>query len=186
MIDDGWWIGEIVAKSNASEDFPESPFLCYEIKWDNGEMERMSPWDMEPLDDSRVPENSGEALPVLEEELQSILYQPTSDDWPNNGREAVTNYILTGLAKVMELAIAEPFLVPVDLNTYPTYAVIVEYPVDLSTIKARFENRFYRRVTAAQFDIRHLATNAEKFNERHSIIVKHARILTELCLRIIK
>jgi hypothetical protein len=86
----------------------------------------------------------------------------------------------------MELAIAEPFLVPVDLNVYPTYAVIVEYPIDLSTIKARFENRFYRRVTAAQFDMRHLATNAEKFNERHSVIVKHARILTELCLRIIK
>ncbi|EEZ97170.1 Bromodomain and WD repeat-containing protein 3-like Protein [Tribolium castaneum] len=186
MIDDGWWIGEIVAKNNASGDFPESPFLCYEIKWDNDELERMSPWDMEALDDNRVPENSGEALPVLEEELQSILYQPTADDWPNSDREAVTCYILTGLAKVMELAIAEPFLVPVDLNTYPTYAVIVEYPVDLSTIKARFENRFYRRLTAAQFDVRHLAANAEKFNERHSIIVKHARILTELCLRIIK
>lgn len=52
MIDDGWWIGEIVAKSTASEDFPNSPFLCYEIKWDNGELERMSPWDMEPLDDN--------------------------------------------------------------------------------------------------------------------------------------
>jgi bromodomain and WD repeat domain-containing protein 1/3 len=203
MIDDGWWIGEIVTKSTASEDFPDSPFLCYEIKWDNGELERMSPWDMEPLDDNRrttyvcvgtlilfrpsgVPENSGEALPVLEEEIQSILYQPTIDDWPNNDRDAVTSHILAGLSKVMELAIAEPFLVPVDLNVYPTYAVIVEYPIDLSTIKARFENRFYRRVTAAQFDMRHLATNAEKFNERHSVIVKHARILTELCLRIIK
>jgi bromodomain and WD repeat domain-containing protein 1/3 len=135
---------------------------------------------------SGVPENSGEALPVLEEEIQSILYQPTIDDWPNNDRDAVTSHILAGLSKVMELAIAEPFLVPVDLNVYPTYAVIVEYPIDLSTIKARFENRFYRRVTAAQFDMRHLATNAEKFNERHSVIVKHARILTELCLRIIK
>jgi bromodomain and WD repeat domain-containing protein 1/3 len=56
MIDDGWWIGEIVTKSTASEDFPDSPFLCYEIKWDNGELERMSPWDMEPLDDNRKSE----------------------------------------------------------------------------------------------------------------------------------
>lgn len=44
----------------------------------------------------------------------------------------------------MELAIAEPFLVPVDINVYPTYALVVEYPIDLSTIKARFENNFYR------------------------------------------
>lgn len=37
--------------------------------------------------------------------------------------------------KVMELAIAEPFVAPVDLNVYPTYAYTVEYPIDLSTIK---------------------------------------------------
>lgn len=52
MIDDAWWTGEIVNKSTASDDFPDSPFLCYEIKWDNGEQERMSPWDMEPIDES--------------------------------------------------------------------------------------------------------------------------------------
>lgn len=38
----------------------------------------------------------------------------------------------------MELAIAEPFVAPVDLNVYPTYAYIVEYPIDLSTIKVYF------------------------------------------------
>lgn len=133
-----------------------------------------------------IPENPGQPLPVHKEELQTILYQPMDDDWPNGDREVVTSYILTGLSKVMELAIAEPFLVPVDLNIYPTYAMIVEYPIDLSTIKSRFDNRFYRRMTASQFDIRHLATNAEKFNERHSFIVKRARILTELCLRVVK
>lgn len=37
--------------------------------------------------------------------------------------------------QVMELAIAEPFVAPVDLNVYPTYAYVVEYPIDLSTIK---------------------------------------------------
>jgi len=86
----------------------------------------------------------------------------------------------------MGLAIAEPFVAPVDLNVYPTYAYIVEYPVDLSTIKARFENHFYRRVTTAQFDVRYLATNAEKFNLPHTPIVKQARVITELCLRIIR
>lgn len=86
----------------------------------------------------------------------------------------------------MGLAIADAFLVPVDLNIYPEYAYVVEYPIDLTTIKARFENHFYRRITSAQFDVRYLATNAEKFNQSHSNIVKHARIITDLCLRIIR
>ncbi|CAH0552741.1 unnamed protein product [Brassicogethes aeneus] len=186
MIDDGWWIGEIIDKSPASDLFPNSSFLCYGIKWQNGEQERMSPWDFEPIDDNRMPTNENEALPVMQEELDAILYKHVPEDWSNNDQDEVCKYILDGLTKVMQLAIAEPFLVPVDLSIYPTYAMIIEYPIDLSTIKARFENNFYRRLTAAQFDIRYLATNAEKFNERHSVIVKRARILTELCLRIVK
>ncbi|KRT78658.1 WD40 domain-containing protein, partial [Oryctes borbonicus] len=186
MIDDSWWIGEVVSKSPVSEEFPDSLFMCYEIRWDNGEYERMSPWDMEPLKEDRMPANPCEPVPVLPEEIQSMLYQPQMEEWPHGDREGSTRRILRGLDNVMGLAIAEPFLVPVDLNEYPSYAMVVEYPIDLSTIKARFENNFYRRITSSQFDVRYLATNAEKFNKPHSIIVKRARIITELCLRIIK
>lgn len=52
MIDDNWWIGEISNKSPASDLYPESAFMCYEISWTNGEQERMSPWDMESIDES--------------------------------------------------------------------------------------------------------------------------------------
>uniref|UniRef100_A0AAR5Q514 Bromo domain-containing protein n=1 Tax=Dendroctonus ponderosae TaxID=77166 RepID=A0AAR5Q514_DENPD len=186
MIDDNWWIGEVSCKLPANDPYPVSAFMCYEISWTNGEQERMSPWDMEPIDDSRLPEDDKAAIPVLEHELRSILYKPVSEDWPNCERDTVCKAIARGITQVMELAIAEPFLVPVDINVYPTYAMIVEYPIDLSTIKARFENNFYRRVSAAEFDIRYLATNAAKFNEQQSSIVKHAKILTELCLRIVK
>jgi len=86
----------------------------------------------------------------------------------------------------MSLAIAEPFVAPVDLNFYPTYAYIVEYPIDLSTIKARLENRFYRRVTAVQYDVRYIYTNACKFNQEGSDIVRHASIITDLCMEIIR
>ncbi|KAG5885604.1 hypothetical protein JTB14_024785 [Gonioctena quinquepunctata] len=186
MIDDEWWIGHIMNKSPASENFPDSAFLCYEIKWTNGEHERMSPWDMEPIDLERLPEDENQAVPVLDQELASILYKTVECDWPYNDLTAITTHIVTGITNVMELAHAEPFLVPVDINVYPEYAIIIEYPIDLSTIKARFENHFYRRLTAAQFDIRYLAINAEKFNVKHSAIVKHSRIVTELCLRIVK
>ncbi|XP_060526262.1 bromodomain and WD repeat-containing protein 3 [Cylas formicarius] len=186
MIDDNWWMGSILNKSPASEFFPESFFMCYQIEWTNGERERMSPWDMEPIDEQRLPEDEKAAIPVLDNELTAILYKSTPEDWPNCERNTACKAITKGITQVMELAIAEPFLVPVDINVYPSYALIVEYPIDLSTIKARFENNFYRRLAAAQFDIPYIATNAEKFNEKHSIIVKHAKILTELCLRIVQ
>ncbi|KAF5287129.1 hypothetical protein FQA39_LY16052 [Lamprigera yunnana] len=185
MIDDCWWMGEIVSKSAFSSDFP-SHFMSYEIRWDSGEFERMSPWDLEPIREDRIPAAVGAAVKVLQEEIQNILYRPQAEEWPHGDRESACRRICEGLEQVMVLAIAEPFLVPVDLSQYPTYAYIVEYPIDLSTIKTRLENNFYRRITAAQFDVRYLATNAEKFNEPHSVIVKHARIISELCLRIIK
>ncbi|EGI63952.1 PH-interacting protein [Acromyrmex echinatior] len=186
MIDDGWWMGQIVGMEPLDEEFSESLFMCFRVRWDNGEYERMSPWDLEPVDEDRVPVEIGGAVPVLPEERQAILYQPHAEEWPMGDREATCRRIIRGLDQVMSLAIAEPFVVPVDLSLYPTYAYIVEYPIDLSTIKARFENHFYRRVTSAQFDVRYLATNAEQFNEPHSHIVKKARIVTDLCLRIIK
>lgn len=123
---------------------------------------------------------------MLPEERQAILYQPHAEEWPMGDRDATCRRIIRGLDQVMSLSIAEPFMVPVDLSLYPSYAYIVEYPIDLSTIKARFENHFYRRITSAQFDVRYLAANAEQFNEPHSHIVKKARIVTDLCLRIIK
>lgn len=133
-----------------------------------------------------LPSTVGGAVPVLPEELQTILYQPQPEEWPMGDREAACRRISRGLDQVMGLAIAEPFTAPVDLNLYPIYSYIVEYPMDLSTIKARLENHFYRRITSAQFDVRYLATNAEQFNEPHSQIVKRARIITDLCLKIIK
>lgn len=186
MIDDGWWMGTIEEREPLSPEFPNSLFMCFNVRWDNTEVEKMSPWDMEPIDQSRLPEEVGGVVYVQPEELRATLYQPTSEEWPRGDREASCRRIVTGLEEVMLHGIAEPFLAPVDLNSYPSYAFVVEYPIDLSTIKARFENHFYRRIAAAQFDVRYLATNAEKFNQSDSHIVKNARIITDLCLRIIK
>lgn len=186
MIDDGWWMGVIESRTPLSPEFPHSLFMCFRIRWDNGEYEFMSPWDMEPIDNNRIPAEVGGAVPVLPEELRATLYQPRSEEWPRGDRDATCRRIISGLEQVMGLAIADPFLAPVDLNIYPGYAYVIEYPIDLTTIKARFENHFYRRLTSAQFDVRYLATNAERFNQTGSHIIKHARIITDLCLRIIK
>jgi len=44
----------------------------------------------------------------------------------------------------MSHSLAEPFLTPVDLSAFHSYAMTIEYPMDLNTIKRRLENRFYR------------------------------------------
>lgn len=61
MIDDHWWWGRIDSKrfTNSS-----SEFLKYRIVWDNGEIESMSPWDMEPVDPSGENRNSLVALSI--------------------------------------------------------------------------------------------------------------------------
>ncbi|KAM7359266.1 bromodomain and WD repeat-containing protein isoform 1-T2 [Cochliomyia hominivorax] len=186
MIGDGWWMGQIESRHALSQDFPDSPFMCFRVRWDNGEYEYMSPWDMEPIDENRLPDEVGGAVPVLQEEIRASLYQPKSEEWHRGDRDGSCRRIINGLEQVMRLSIAEHFLAPVDLNIYPDYAYLIEYPIDLTTIKSRFENHFYRRITSAQFDVRYLATNAEKYNRRHTNIVKHARIITDLCLRIIR
>ena len=107
-------------------------------------MEKMSPWDLEPLEDGQDPDVRGGSVVVTQEELHSMLYVPLDSEWPSIGRDEECDRIVGGLEKIMELAIAEPFIVPVDMNAYPVYYIIVEYPVDLSMIKARLENRFYR------------------------------------------
>lgn len=51
VIDDDWWTGQIMSVQPLSEDFPDSYFMCFTIKWDSGELEFMSPWDLEPVDE---------------------------------------------------------------------------------------------------------------------------------------
>ena len=79
----------------------------------------------------------------------------------------------------MKLAIAEPFVTFVDLILFP-------YPMDLCTIKARLDNRFYRRSSAVEFDVNYTVTNALKFHQPESDIVRSASVITDLCLEIIR
>ena len=147
----------------------------------------MSPWDLEVIDPNRRSVTAGSGVTVLPEEVAGTLYQPRAEDWPPGGdRDAECDRISQGIGQVMSLAIAEVFVAPVDLNMYPDYAYIVEYPMDLATIKARLDNRFYRRITAVQYDVRYIYTNACKYNEPKAPIVRNASIVTDLCLEVIR
>ncbi|KAH6927271.1 hypothetical protein HPB50_001232 [Hyalomma asiaticum] len=185
IIDDAWWMGTIESQAPLQREFPDSMFQCFIVTWDNGETERMSPWDFEPIDCNRMPDQVGGAVPVTFDERRSLVYRPKANEWPRCGRDTCCNRLVTGVSRIMELSIAEPFAAPVDLNAYPMYARVVAYPIDLSTIRARLENRFYRRMDSIRFDVKFLEINAKKFNEPNSKIVQKATLLTNLLLQFI-
>jgi bromodomain and WD repeat domain-containing protein 1/3 len=114
------------------------------------------------------------------------MYVPQDDEWPSCGRNVELDRILAGLERIMELSIAEYFNSPVDLDAYPHYAIIINYPIDLNMIKERVENQYYRRVNSIQWDVRQIEANARKFNEPKSEIVRNANFITELILEFIK
>ncbi|XP_052241692.1 bromodomain and WD repeat-containing protein 3-like isoform X2 [Dreissena polymorpha] len=127
----------------------------------------------------------GGGVLVTPSELKSLMYKPRPSEWPGGPMDQECDRIVQAWEQVMGHSIAEPFLTPVDLNAFPSYAVTIEYPMDLNTIKRRLENRFYRRVTSLQFDLRYIESNAKKFNEPKSQIVKSAQILCDALLKFI-
>lgn len=201
MIDDCWWTGVVLESAAPPAPSPApglagpeaqawaaaaaQQFLALRVRWDNGEVERLSPWDLEPLDPLRLPPQPGGAVPVLARELDAVLYRPAPGDWGRGDRAAACRALAAHLSSVMSLAAAEPFLAPVDLARYPAYARCVAYPVDLASMRARFAAQWYRRAAAAMFDARYLASNAELFNEAHAPIVRQARLVSELLLQLI-
>ena len=100
----------------------------------------MSPWDLEPIDEGRKPPTVGAGVPVLPEEIVRTLYRPGPEDWGGLDRDSECDRISAELSKV-------------DHNIFPFYTSVVEYPMNLSIIKFRLDNRFYRRAEAVEFDV---------------------------------
>ena len=138
----------------------KSPFLSIFVHWDNNEKESLSPWDFEALDDDTS--QIADGTEVTLEQIESCLYVPTSEEWNAIGRDSECTRISEALETIMQLAIAEPFNYPVDTTIYPEYVFDVEYPVDLTMIKARVDNHFYRRIDAILFDLKLLYENAAR------------------------
>ena len=107
------------------------------------------------------------------------LYQTSPGDWRGLDRDSECDRISAGLGQVMLLAEWKPFASAFDLNLCP-------YPVDLVVVKKRLDNRFYRRASAVQFDVRYVYTNARIIYGAESVVLRSALFITELCLEIIK
>jgi len=157
----------------------DRPFQSLTVLWDNNEVEAMSPWDLEPLSlngrkskpaaATAVPLDGG-GVPITADELKSLLYIPEAGEWPGVGREYECERILNGLQKIMELSIAEAFNYPVDLDSFPQYALTIDYPIDLSTIRERLSSLYYRRVNSIQWGVRKIEPNGSLSTTRSVLI----------------
>lgn len=199
IIDNKWWFGTVkeVLSNESDKDDDLDLFQKIKVIWDSKDEELMSAWDLEPIGDSlsefnitepsssSFNESNREGLSITEEDRQRLMYQPNPNDWPECGRDLECERLIRGLEKIMQTSWAEYFTVPVDLNEYPDYANLIAYPIDLTTIKSRLENKFYRSLDAVKFDVSYIQKNAKIFNEAHSMITKNAKILNYLCIQFI-
>ncbi|XP_073482941.1 PH-interacting protein isoform X2 [Aquarana catesbeiana] len=204
VIDDAWWFGTIESQEPLQSQYPDSLFQCYNVCWDNGDTEKMSPWDMELIPNNACqslnvvctsftgdpatvfPEELGTSVPLTEIEVRSLLYRTLDGEWGCRSRDEECERIIDGINQLMTLDIASAFVAPVDLQAYPMYSMVVAYPTDLSTIKQRLENRFYRRLSSLMWEVRYIEHNTRTFNEPGSPIVKSAKFVTDILLAFIK
>ncbi|KAM3615994.1 uncharacterized protein V6R79_010680 [Siganus canaliculatus] len=181
VIDDAWWFGTIVCQEPYQLEYPDSLFQCFKVRWDNGETEKLSPWDVEPIpDNAQQPETEGGGIPVTAEEMSELMYKPLPGEWGERSREEECDRIIAGIDQLITVEIAAPFSGPVDLVQYPTYCTVIAYPTDLGTIRLRLMHRFYRRLSALIWDARYIAHNARTFNEPRSKIAHSAKIITNV------
>ncbi|XP_076975178.1 bromodomain and WD repeat-containing protein 1 isoform X2 [Tamandua tetradactyla] len=187
IIDDAWWFGTVLSQEPYQPQYPDSHFQCYIVRWDNTEIEKLSPWDMEPIPDNvDPPEELGASISVTADELEKLLYKPQDGEWGQKSRDEECERIINGIDQLLNLDIAAAFAGPVDLCTYPKYCTVVAYPTDLYTIRMRLVNRFYRRLSALVWEVRYIEHNARTFNEPESVISRSAKKITGQLLKFIK
>ena len=85
-----------------------------------------------------------ELLFVTESRLSELLRlqeKSVKEAWGGKREPA---RILRGLDQAEGLHVSHMFKDPVDINSFPKYFKRVAFPTDLSTIKERLHNKFYR------------------------------------------
>uniref|UniRef100_A0A6Q2XZB5 Bromo domain-containing protein n=1 Tax=Esox lucius TaxID=8010 RepID=A0A6Q2XZB5_ESOLU len=183
VIDDAWWFGTIVCQEPYQPEYPDSHFQCFKVRWDNGETEKLSPWDVEAIpEDAQQPEHIGGGVPVTGDEMREVMYKPETGEWGERTRDDECERIIAGIDQLIAVA---PFSGPVDIVQYPTYCTVIAYPTDLGTIRLRLMNRFYRRLSALVWDARYIVHNARTFNEPRSKIAHSAKLITDVLLKFI-
>lgn len=127
------------------------------VRWDaDGELGRVSPWEVEPPADAPPP------LP---------LFPPA----PARGA------LLTALASAAADPAAAPFRLAVRERDAPGYRSVVAAPVDLRLVQARLTRHWYRSAAALLADVRRIAGNCQLYNGAdHPLAAQAAALVARL------
>lgn len=135
------YMGSVVRLSNASDDWPNSPWEALEVRWDDEDgsienagansVERLGPWEATPLLDS----SSNSTATRAQYKLKTL-------------DTAETSRIVEEVNKLMTENDEEynPFMYEVDGSVYPDYYSLIATPSYVDLIVRRLENYFYRQV----------------------------------------
>lgn len=111
----------------------------------------LSSWTLDPGNpdlSAQDTDASGAAtsnIPLTDEERLSMAYIPDEEsEWLGEGREDMTQRLVTGLEALSQLHFAGPFVYPVNVHEYPDYWSVVPYPTDLDTVREKLLNKYYR------------------------------------------
>ena len=67
-------------------------------------------------------------IPLTDEDRLSLAYDPDEEsEWLGEGRETMSQRLVTGLEALSQLNFAGPFVYPVDVQQYPDYWSVVPY-----------------------------------------------------------
>ncbi|XP_054158495.1 uncharacterized protein LOC128956807 [Oppia nitens] len=135
----------------------------------------MSPWDLEMIvnednkndddQDTEQPSSGHQSdvdsmVPITDEDRDRFF---TSDpnEWPNFDEKRELKRLATGLKIILMMDKTQEFPILADL-TDNRYREKILYPIDLKTLIARVENRYYRRHSAIKYDIKFMESNIRK------------------------
>uniref|UniRef100_A0AC34FPB8 Bromo domain-containing protein n=1 Tax=Panagrolaimus sp. ES5 TaxID=591445 RepID=A0AC34FPB8_9BILA len=195
IIDDKWWIGTIQGRIFEEQGvYNNSQLNSIEIKWESEPApEKLSPWELQPLTPGRRNDTS-----ATEEDHELFsAYTVIMEDWPlppggpdvgrntELARDHFFEKLKNAIQQLNRLPPLSPFQHPVTLQTFPDYADIVTYPIDLQTITERISKKYYRTLAHLKKDIQMIAFNANKYNQRSSDIAINSKRLIQTLFHIL-
>jgi len=141
------------------KDFPDSPWQCLEVRWDEKEEggeddDRVSPWEIMPLSEQPGP----------------LVFSTDLSD-------AERTRLHAGLeGRVMVTDLARPFNQPPGAHTL----AYVPLPLCLETVVVRLGNAYYRSVEQVKHDLRVICRNAFLATRPDEGLLRRALVLEEV------
>ncbi|KAI8561797.1 hypothetical protein RHMOL_Rhmol04G0369300 [Rhododendron molle] len=153
-----WWEGRIVGVKPKSQDFPDSPWDKYAVRYkgDPSDPLQHSPWELRDAEIQWDP-------PGIDNEIREHMLC-SLDELEASASEDKDRY---GIRKLKQVSQKDKFL-----NRFPV-------PLSLDVIQSRLENNYYRSLEAMKHDISVMLSNAEAYFERKAELLSKIRRLSE-------